>query len=638
MKKIESLNNAQKTVLQLEKEISAISNNITKVKNKDHATMKKIINNINYLLTKNGYEKNLYKKEIGEEKEENKKEEHKNKVNKNYQYSSKNDKNIDYLLILNKHKNNSSQRNPNKSYFNRKCLSSSKINNDITEENKYLYNYNKTNENLPKEENKEINNRNKMINNSENIFNKVNITYSKPRLLTEYSKRNSNNNIIYNNNTFNKNYRGSTGQIKNMKYLTLNEKANNSCKNSKNKKPSILSTLYYNYKDNTDNNAFLKSNILKENNNSKKAISFEQLEISNKQKDIRDLIYEKDECTKDLESKSKKTKKLYSNKNEKNHTKLNINNKNCFINNKCELNNNYKNGNYLYLKFEDEDLKKNNIIDKKNIRNEKDNCIFSYGNQNMKKLNYVFDYNNKIESNFNSWGNYKTQGNIKSHNNNNLRQNISKSLNSKNIMMNNSSIKNNKFKNNSNNDNDIGNDKEKINLLLNMLNVNNINDGLMKVNNLLNYEKDINKLKEIYSQNNENKIDKNGKWLSDIIINYKRNEKYKNFCKNIMIFYKIKNFEEFKIFIKTLLNKNKRNKKDYSNGKSINEKFYDNNYLDKNINKTDNNKPNNSNLNKGNNLYIEENDKYNCSHNSEDIKFSNIQNLKIITDYMHTYY
>ena len=49
MKKIESLNNVQKTVLQLEKEISAISNNITKVKNKDHATMKKIINNINYL-------------------------------------------------------------------------------------------------------------------------------------------------------------------------------------------------------------------------------------------------------------------------------------------------------------------------------------------------------------------------------------------------------------------------------------------------------------------------------------------------------------------------------------------------------------------------------------------------------------
>ena len=40
MKKIENLNNAQKTVLQLEKEISAISNNLAKVQNKDHATMK----------------------------------------------------------------------------------------------------------------------------------------------------------------------------------------------------------------------------------------------------------------------------------------------------------------------------------------------------------------------------------------------------------------------------------------------------------------------------------------------------------------------------------------------------------------------------------------------------------------------
>ena len=174
-----------------------------------------------------------------------------------------------------------------------------------------------------------------------------------------------------------------------------------------------------------------------------------------------------------------------------------------------------------------------------------------------------------------------------------------------------------------------------------MLNVNNINDGIMKVNNLLNYERDINKLKEIYSKNNNNekyKIDKNGKWLSNIINNYKRNEKYKYFCQNIMDFYKIKNFEEFKMFIKVLLNKNKKNKKDYSNGKNIiNGKLDDNNYVDKNL--IDNSKFNNSIIKKDKNLlYIEENYKDNDSHNSEDIKISNIQNLKIITDYMHTYY
>ena len=49
---MKNLNNMKKTVLRLEKEISAISDNLSKVKNKDHTTMKKIINNINYLLTK----------------------------------------------------------------------------------------------------------------------------------------------------------------------------------------------------------------------------------------------------------------------------------------------------------------------------------------------------------------------------------------------------------------------------------------------------------------------------------------------------------------------------------------------------------------------------------------------------------
>ena len=105
-----------------------------------------------------------------------------------------------------------------------------------------------------------------------------------------------------------------------------------------------------------------------------------------------------------------------------------------------------------------------------------------------------------------------------------------------------------------------------------------------------------------------------------------------------MDFYKIKNFEEFKMFIKVLLNKNKKNKKDYSNGINIiNGKLDDNNYVDKNL--IDNSKFNNSIIKKDKNLlYIEENYKDNNSHNSEDIKISNIQNLKIITDYMHTYY
>ena len=132
MRKIESLNNAQKTVLQLEKEINAISCNLSKVKNKDHTTMKKIINNINYLLAKDSYQKTLYNNDINEPKEENKKEEEKNQIHKidsHYQYESNNNKNLDYLLLLNKQKNNTNREKiPNKPYFNRKCLSSSKIN------------------------------------------------------------------------------------------------------------------------------------------------------------------------------------------------------------------------------------------------------------------------------------------------------------------------------------------------------------------------------------------------------------------------------------------------------------------------------------------------------------------------------
>ena len=77
MKKIESLNNAQKTVLKLEKEINEISSNISRVKNKDHTTMKKIINNINYLLTNDNQSNKYYPKEINylNYPEENKKNE-----------------------------------------------------------------------------------------------------------------------------------------------------------------------------------------------------------------------------------------------------------------------------------------------------------------------------------------------------------------------------------------------------------------------------------------------------------------------------------------------------------------------------------------------------------------------------------
>ena len=608
MKKIESLNNAQKTVLQLEKEINAIGNNLSKVKHKDHNTMKKIINNINYLLTKDEYKNKNYKNETNEEKGENEELEGK-KINQNYQNIQNNDRNIDYLLILNKQRsNNNKEKSSNKPYFNRKCFSTSKINSNISVEKKFLNNCN-TNRNLKINENL---NRNKIINFSNNIMDKNNMTYYKPRLLTEYSKRNSNNNISYKNNTFNKNGGGNRHSIKNIKYLTLNEKVNNSYKNKRNKKSSILDSLYYNYKDNTENNNFFKNNYLKENIKNQTAFSFDQPEMNNseKVKDLKGFFNEKKERknlklnkSKQFQSTAKKNKKIISEKNMEEGQNINFNpNNNNFYNNstiKYNVNEIYNKSNmdFPFLNPKDEDLSKSSITEKK-IRREKNNYIFPYEHL------IVNNNNNNIEKNYNNCDIYKTQKIIKDYNYNNYS---SKILNS----------------NNMNNNND----KEKINFLLNMLNVNDINEGIIKVNNLLKYEKDINKLKELYKNAYHEKynFDKNEIWLSKIINNYKRNERYKNFCQNIMIIYKIKNFEEFKKFTKRLLAKTKnKDCKEYSNGK--NKINFDENYSNSKYKKADILKKNKN---------TKENEKDIDSNNSEDINFTNIQNFKIITDYIN---
>ena len=46
---MENLNNMKKTVLKLEKEISEISMNLSKVQKREHSKMKNIIQNINNL-------------------------------------------------------------------------------------------------------------------------------------------------------------------------------------------------------------------------------------------------------------------------------------------------------------------------------------------------------------------------------------------------------------------------------------------------------------------------------------------------------------------------------------------------------------------------------------------------------------
>ena len=613
MKKIESLNNARKTVLKLEKEINAISNNLSKVKNKDHTTMKKIINNINYLLTNDSDENKskLYKNEKTEGKKEPKNPEESKIISTRYEYNS--DRNIDYLFLLNKYKNNNNEKN-NKQYFNRKCSSSSKINvYNSSKEKNFIKSYNT---NIKTKVNNVIsNNRNKIVEEGKNCLNKTNqMTYSKPRLLTEYSKRNSNNNIYIGgkNNTSYKD-KNIGEQIKNIKYLSFNKNINKDTKKkNKYKKDPILNTLYYNYRDNTDNN-FLKNNYL--NYNNKITFSYEQPDLmNNNEKNLYEKEDNKYNNEKDILYTNKTNKISNLGKNEKPIQEIVLNMKNNYNN---SSNTHYRSDNVYesnkkshYINIDYDYSNKNNLSEKF-IKREKDNDILSYDSHTIKKINENLLGKNNIEDNYNTWGPYKTQRKRRIKESNNKY--YSKSLNSINI--NNSNIRKSIKKNFKNDFTDTDN----INYLLNILQVKDINEAIIKVSHLLGYEKDINKLKQLFSNCENFTFDNNNLWLSNIIKNYKRNEKYKNFCQSIMILNKIKNFEEFKMFIKKNLQKNK-------NGNNIlneNENYLNINQNDKKININDS---------------ISNSNREKFSDNSDDIKFSNSNNFKIITEYMQTYY
>ena len=133
------------------------------------------------------------------------------------------------------------------------------------------------------------------------------------------------------------------------------------------------------------------------------------------------------------------------------------------------------------------------------------------------------------------------------------------------------------------------NGNNKIDNLLNMLNVNNINDAILRINNLLKGENDLFKLKQFYNNgfniNDKNfDIDFNFSWLSKIVKKYKSSERYRDYCKNIMMQFKIKKFEDFKIFIRDIINNKKKNDELIHDIEdiSIEEGFYLNNKNSKN--------------------------------------------------------
>ena len=640
MKKIENLNCMKKTVLKLEKEISAISNNLSKVKKKDHTTMKKMIHNINYLLTKEPSHNNIYLNDINNV-EENKNIEEFQNIKKNHYILHTDESNIDYILIpLNEFNNKSkielNQDNPYNTYINKKNYSYSKIRNNraISEskaQNYKKYNNEYNNKNMNKIfnenakysnrnsiiDNNNINNRNNYSNNKE--FNRTNqIAYSKPRLMSEKIKTNVKNNkrIIHNkNNNINNNINISTqnegkrnenekSSINSLKYLTYNHKINYN--NQENKNSDNINDIYFNNKQNK-NEDFYNNTYLKENKYNGKYI-YNKKDLNNKEKLNNNYIKKED---------SKINKDEYNRKSEKdiflsikNDKKL-VFEKRAKRNKMSKLDANSKSSNSFNIN------KINNYMDNK--ENKKN--IINYNYIIDKKKQYLSD-NNEIEINTSDKENKKGYDNY-----------INPQENKKKQRINNDEINDNNI--NICKDSNIYNNKDiiKINKLLKLLDVKNINDALYKVNILLKYEKSLNKIKNLYNDgNNKNKLDDDLIWLSNIIKKYKKNEIYKKYCKTIMIKNKIKNFDEFKNFINNILVKNRKNKGFIVDVKNIlcEDEYYSNNKNLISINQQNH---------ETNKMKIEKNNKGNNTDNSNDIKFNQDEhNNKMNNKYiMNTY-
>ena len=621
MKKIEYLSNTQRTVLKIQKEINAISNNLSKFKDKDYKTMKKIIHGINYLLAKDAYEKH---KINTNENEDNETERTLNNNNNNeYNHNTYNhENNINNLLLLNNQEKNAYKpdKTINKLYFNKKCLSSSKININNTYEDKNI-NINSIKENS---QNFKRNNNTEC---SHYFFNKNNkLTYCKPRKLTQNLKINTHCTHEKNKKNIKK-----EKKIKNQKYLTLNENYfNNTKRSNKYKKQSIINSLYYNYNENNAT-CLLKNNFL---NNHKKSFSYDhELDIKEK---FKNDDYEKEEYDfeRDLKLTNKKNLKYYNNKTMQYPIKEF--NSYCYANN--TINNKYNN-NIPFFNFEDEDI--NDMFEHK-MKSKRSNYLVFNDNYNKKNSNENININ-KTYSNYYTWDINRTQ---KREKNNHYNISLKLKRNISNISKYNF---NSKDSNDSNNSNDIIKEKDKMNKLLNLLNSDNINEALIKIDNLLKYEEDMYKIKEFYNNNKNNeeneKINDDNNIISKIIKNYKKNEKYKNFCQNIMIFHEIKNFESFKLFIKNILpdqKEEKQNEKEYlyingNRDREQNKENYNclNDIINNNkINYYSNNKKPITNFKK---KIVNTNYKNICENNNDDdIKIR--KRYRTINEYMKNYY
>ena len=274
------------------------------------------------------------------------------------------------------------------------------------------------------------------------------------------------------------------------------------------------------------------------------------------------------------ESKISRTYKKYNNKNKiMNKTNsLNINKE--YTKEIFNLHNPLvKEKNHLKTELENKKRRKNNTVT--NLLFNKNKKDFIYFNRN--KQNYLKQNNtNKIQTCYFTQRNHNIYNNISGRKINTFEElNIIKNFNynehkenNKNNCFNDSdyNILNNYLEEeecsqkNENEDNN-----SEINELMKILKLKNTNDLKKKLKELYTAKNFTKKVISLFNKNSKNKnkekinLDEILYWISSNL-NYKKEEdKYKNYCNQLMKYNHINNFEEFKLFIDQILNKNIQN-------------------------------------------------------------------------------
>ena len=385
---------------------------------------------------------------------------------------------------------------------------------------------------------------------------------------------------------------------------------------NKNKEEDIYTRTYLLFGNNLTYDTQTNNELI--NNNSNPTKSTNNVYILNEDNSLRhQFLYNNKKLAKTDSQKSMYNKINFSNDYiYNNNENKNIYNKNNYFENGILIDNNTNNKNNYYKREfsqrlyhnnflnEDFDVNKNynlksrnnfiNNFNHKDIEIQKNNDEFSsyedYCKQKeAKPLNFKYYHKNNI-NNYNSISNNKPKNNV-------TNKTITKRQiythppsfyhhkSKKNIFREKTAIgkivKNCVEKDNSNNYNELiinkksnkNNKKEKIeknnndiNNIYKLLKVTNTQESINKINELLKYEDFIHQIKKIYYNFNDHNNDFK---LKDILFwitynfnsknkeNNNDNNKYEEYCKKIMKKYKIKNFDNFKMFFNELIMKDK---------------------------------------------------------------------------------